>query len=64
MYGKDFRESVYINSLPKSFDWKNGSALCANVMSATDCEEATECLKEILKNPEKRIAEYSEIFNR
>lgn len=64
MYGEDFRESVTINAILKNSTWNNGYTNCVNTLYGKNVENTTQYLKAIVHNPEHRIQELNDVFNR
>ncbi|XP_056644553.1 helicase domino isoform X1 [Diorhabda sublineata] len=64
LYGRDFQDAVKIFTPNKINPWGGGHIHCLNTLYCKKSTEPTDCLKDILYNPEMRLESLKEIFDR
>lgn len=64
IYGTDFRESFNLQFTPSNKPWSSGHVLCANTQSHNSKLYITNCVRDIVHNPEQRLKELNDIFKR
>lgn len=64
MYGTDFIETVNFQFTMTNRPWSSGHVLCANAQFNKTTPYVIDTLKKIIYNPEKRLKQLNDIFNR
>ncbi|CAG9863848.1 unnamed protein product [Phyllotreta striolata] len=64
LYGRDFQDAVKIFNPNKLNVWNGGYVHCLNGLYDKNTDDCTNCLKEMLYNPERRLEELKDIFDR
>lgn len=64
LYGKDFQDSIKIFKGVKNASWTTSRLHCLNVLFNMNTDTTTDCLRGLLYNPERRIEELKDIFDR
>lgn len=64
IYGTDFRESFDLQFAVGKQQWCNGHIFCKSAQFDKMTPYVTDCIKSLIYNPEKRLNELNNIFNR
>nr|CAI5848376.1 unnamed protein product [Callosobruchus analis] len=64
LYGRDFQDVVKIYKPNKMDLWSGGYVRCLNTLYGMHTEEQTDCLKDVLYNPERRIEQLKYVCDR
>lgn len=65
MYGKDFHANAKIFQPNTKYGaWSAGRIHCLNALFKVNVDDTSHCLEDMLFNPERRIEQLSEIFDR
>lgn len=64
LYGRDFQDAVKIFSPNKLSAWDGGGVHCLNALYNKNMKDCTDCLKDMLYNPERRLEDLKDTFDR
>lgn len=64
LYGRDFHDSIKIYYPNKFNTWMGGRIHCMNTLFDVHSYDTTDCLRDILQNPERRIEAMKDVCDR
>lgn len=64
LYGKDFQDSIKVYKCGENPAWGGGRIHCLNALFNMNTNNTTDCLRDMLYSPERRIDQLSNVFQR